>query len=61
MFISQSWKETGNRKQEAGEIYFLSPVSCLLSVITALHSREIRAMTINNLRMGNVCWTFVVR
>jgi len=38
MLISQSWKETGNRKQEAGENLYsclLFPASCLLSVITA--------------------------
>ena len=34
MLISQSWKETGNRKQEAGKkSIFLSPFSCLLSPI----------------------------
>jgi len=33
MLISQSWKETGNRKQEAGENLYsclLFPASCLL-------------------------------
>ena len=38
MLISQSWKETGNRKQEAGENLYSClpfPASCLLSVITA--------------------------